>query len=1304
MSPIRTVAAALACTLIAPLHQFGQEPVEVGSQSPNSFIYGRFLGAYLRNGFNTLVSLPPSTHVQKLGTTGLIQLFPDVLGTPGVRHALVKADANAGLTYGPGGEVNGGDVYQITAPLFAFAASANNGSALALGNMNTTGFPRGDTQSGTCGTSICYFQFFEKNYALFSVLASADGSAGGEFLVKGGFFTQWRTGGDISGFGPPVTNEATLNSPITGTAADWQQYQSAYLFRFSTGTANERYVAVTSPVAQYYQEYGGPAGNLGFPVEIVRSLPDGKFRQSFEGGTVEYRPGERPVLLLPVQVVTIEGVSTSTTVRMRRGETLSVRVRLVDAFTNELTDRTVNWITSNGRIVAVDASGAKATLRAVGAGVATVTAISEGKRSAPVTISVASQCCEAGEGAPTSTISQAFQEAIRRNRLNVRIPTAEPVQRRGAGYYQEFQDAATGAPYLIAAPDPGSTAYLVKGEILGRLNSLGGLTGVLGYPSMEETAGGRQNFSGRYALAGRPVRVVQSPLLERWALAGYETGTLGPPTGDASQGLTFTGALSIQQSFASGLLAASGEDLKAFAVAQPLLGVYLSLNGPRGNLGLPLSDEVIIDGVRRQSFEGGTLIQPSGGEVTVSAEPRQPRVLTTPSIVTAGSRVRIAVGGFPDGASIEVTAGSDPAFAAVAANGAFAWEVPVPGSATAATVKVVAAGPDGQRAEGSYRIRSLVEAEPRLSKVLGDLQTGPPGALLPLPLRIQLRDREGSPIAGAPVVFQAAPGVALERADRLTDSSGEASAWMRLPESQGVALATATAARLVVTFRAQGANTVLPSFPGLSQDVNQPLGNSTASIREHGALLASAANILRFYQDNGALPAPNGLADPLALNLFLRDFCLPECDGFLTPPGSPYPVANLARVPAFATPGAVFEFGEAKFETIRDWLAQGDPVLIGLQMTAGGDPAGMHYIVARGIAENGGVLSFDPSPFFGRTSLNDFLVNFNAGGRVWRGSLVSVARLSRRPPGPNLFYLHSNAAFTLAAEQGACSAAQVWLDQPATAAGRSPKQWWYALCDAPASRYQVNVSGTGEFSLSGGSAGLHAGAAVLRGQNSAAVRIQSDPQWSMTLQRVEVDPNTPPLNSANFQPQLAPGSLMSIFGSGLLSPDGFVSLTVSGIPLPPVAPTAFRVSAWLPPSISPGRHLAVVQNSIGRAEFEVEVLQAAPAVFQLESGQPVVTDPNGNLITSREPAARGGEVLVFATGLGELSGPQAVRPVSAEIDGKAAVVSAVEWVEGQPGVYRVRVIVPAAQAPGPAVSLVLKQGGAASLPVALAVR
>jgi uncharacterized protein (TIGR03437 family) len=1291
---------------------YGQtDSIQVGFGAPNQFIQQRFVAAYSREGFNSLVSLPPVTPVQKIGAAGLIQLFQDAVGTEGVRHALVKADANAGLTYDENGQVSGGDVYQLLAPMFAVVASANGGTVLALANFNVTGFPATDTAIGMCGSAACYYQSFDKNYTIFAILGGVSGSLSGQLKIKGGFNTQWAAGGGFSTYGFPTSDEAEITSAITGTKADWQQFSSGYIFRFNGGTVNERYIAVPGPIADFYKELGGPAGQLGLPLEVVRTMPDGRFRQSFEGGAVEYVSGQRPVLLLPVHQVFIEGASTSGTIRLRRGETVEVRARLIDAQGNELTGRTVNWTTSNSRIVSIEAAGARATLKAVGAGVATVLAISEGRRSTPVTISVASQCCEPGEGAPTPTISQAIQETIRRNRLTVRLPTGAPVQRMGAGHYQEFQDAATGAPYLIAVPDPGSTGFLVKGEILGRLVSLGGLTGPLGYPSSEETAGGRQMFSGRYALAGRPVRLVQSPLIEKWAAFLYEAGPLGSPTSDAGQTTTFSGSPAVYQSFTGGMLAGSTVEAQPYSIRPPFVERYLSLNGVLGDLGLPTSEEVVADGTRRQTFEGGLLTQPAGGEIAVTLEPRKPRVLITPNPVTAGSTVRIAAGGFPSGTPLEIRAGADAAFNAVAVNGAFAWETPVPSTAAGAAVRVEAAGPDGLRAEGSYRIRSIAEAEPKLVKLSGDLQTGPPGALLPMPLRVVLRDGQGAPLSGVDVSFQPAPGTVLERSDSKTNASGEAMAWMRLPDAEGVALATAAAARQVVTFRAQAANTILASFPAMTQDFGQLLGNSSATLREQGALVASAANIIRFYQDRGLLPAPNGLADPLTLSVFLKDYCpfaldgRPFCDGFLTPAGGDAPAANLARIPAFAGGGSIFEFGEPKFETIRDWLAEGGPVLVALRMTAGSQPAGMHYVVARGVAANGGLLAFDPSSHFGRASVNDFLSDFTLGGRVWRGSIASVARLQLRAAGPNYHYVHSSAPFQIAAEQGACSGVQSWLDRAATPASTGMAQpWWFAICDAPAVNYQAIVDSPGASSIHGASGGAQPGAATIRAQGPAAFRIQTDPAWKLIPQRVEVDRGSAPVNAANLQPQLAPGSLMSVFGYGFLAPDKRISVELAGIPLPPVSVSPFRVTAWLPPDLAPGRHPARIQTPLGTAEFEVEVLPAAPAIFQDSTGIGLVTDAAGRMITRTEPARRGAEILVYATGLGELDGPQARAPVSAEIDGRPVAVASVEWVVEQTGVYRVRVAIPSTQAPGSAVRLALIQRGVSSLPVQIAVQ
>ncbi len=591
------------------------------------------------------------------------------------------------------------------------------------------------------------------------------------------------------------------------------------------------------------------------------------------------------------------------------------------------------------------------------------------------------------------------------------------------------------------------------------------------------------------------------------------------------------------------------------------------------------------------------------------------------------------------------------------------------------------------------------------------MQTGPPGALLPLPIRVVLRDLQGLPLTGVAISFQAAPGTVLENADRVTNTAGEALAWMRLPASEGVALATATAAKQVATFSARAANTILPSFPSINQDFSQPIGNSTVPIRDHGALLVSAANILRFYQDRGLLPTPNGLADPLSLNLFLKDYCAvtsPDnaraCDGFLPLADGQYPLVNLARVPAFAGASAVFEFGTPRLETIRDWLAEGDPVLLALHMTANSIPVGTHYIVARGIAANGGILTFDPSTFFGRSSLNDFLIDFSAGGRVWRGSLVSTVRLRRGPPGPNYFYMLASAQFETVAERGACPAAQKWLDLPAVlSSNREAQPVWFAICDAPATEYQVNVDASGNFHLEASSGDLAAGVASVRGQGQSAYGITFEPQWKLAPQSVHLDQALPPLNAANLQPQLAPGSLMSVFGSGLIAPGGHVYIEVAGYPLAPVSKSPFRLTTWLPPGLAPGRHPARIEHALGQVEFEVELLEAAPAVFQDEMGQALITNLDGSTVSGSNPAARGADILVYATGLGELSGMQARAAVSAEIEGNPSTVKSVDWVPDQAGVYQVRVTVPATQAPGTALSLVLKQMSASSIPVRVAI-
>ena len=98
----------------------------------------------------------------------------------------------------------------------------------------------------------------------------------------------------------------------------------------------------------------------------------GAYRQTFEGGALEYMPGSPPVVRQPVVSVTLAGAPMGKTATLNLGDTLTLTATPLDPFNNPLTDRVVTWSTSNSRVIAIQATGATAVLTAVGAGTASV--------------------------------------------------------------------------------------------------------------------------------------------------------------------------------------------------------------------------------------------------------------------------------------------------------------------------------------------------------------------------------------------------------------------------------------------------------------------------------------------------------------------------------------------------------------------------------------------------------------------------------------------------------------------------------------------------------------------------------------------------------------------------------------------------------------------------------------------------------------------------------------------------------------------------------------------------------------------
>jgi uncharacterized protein (TIGR03437 family) len=876
-------------------------------------------------------------------------------------------------------------------------------------------------------------------------------------------------------------------------------------------------------------------------------------------------------------------------------------------------------------------------------------------------------------------------------------------------------------------PDRHAAAYVVAEQILARYLEMGGPTGSLGHPIAEANAAGRQLFENG-ALAGTPVMLVSGAILNKWAVLGYEAGPAGAPEGGVSQFSTFGANSGEQQAFRGGLLLVAAAGPRAgqgYLVAGLILERYLALGGPSGAYGMPVSEEFASGSTRRQNFEGGYIDYTAGDP---SAQPhaaaRQPAVIAAPVNVVAGSRMRLAVLGFPDGATVRVSITGQPDFLATLPSGGYAWETIIPLSAAGATVTVRAVDTrTGDTAESSYTVRGFKESQVRLVRVHGDAQTGVPGARLPQPLRVALRDQAGNPVSGAPVVFEASPGGSVAPASAITDAAGQAETFLRLPPASGAARVTARSIAEVdpVTFTALAAAAGLQNFPRLSQAVDAPLGNGTATVARKGALLTSAAAILRYYQNRGEVPALNGQADAATLNRYLKEFCVFDargsrvCDGFLSNPETGEQVVNLWRAGEFAGGGVDVVVEKAALEPVRDAVAQGEPVLLALALAADGAPAGGHYVVATAVAENGTILVHDPNPDFARASLWDYLEGFTAGGRAWKGTLVGAVRLAPRAPAPSRFLLAAISqppallqALSLDASSaaGACGLPLDLPDAAVPSAGAPPSPPPVSrllACDGREPVYQLAVGAAHPYRAS--VTDLAGGGGVFDlSASSPASYSAARPQSMLTI-----GPAQPAVaangvvNAATFTGAIAPGGLISIFGSGLAGAGGRTVVEIGGREARVLLAAPFQINAEVPADLAPGRYTLRVRSAAGQVEQAVEIAAVAPAIFGIGPDRGAVVNQDYTLNTPTTPLRRGQVLLIYATGLGAVTkqGQYSVtaEPVTVLLGGQPMQPAYAGLAPGFIGLYQVNLAVPASAAPGTDLPLKLRQGQAESNPV-----
>ena len=225
------------------------------------------------------------------------------------------------------------------------------------------------------------------------------------------------------------------------------------------------------------------------------------------------------------------------------------------------------------------------------------------------------------------------------------------------------------------------------------------------------------------------------------------------------------------------------------------------------------------------------------------------------------------------------------------------------------------------------------------------------------------------------------------------------------------------------------------------------------------------------------------------------------------------------------------------------------------------------------------------------------------------------------------------------------------------------------------------------------------------------------------------------VNAASYTAPVAPGTFVSIFGSGFtdstsaiiapafpwLNELGGTSVTIGGEPLPLYFVTAGQINAILPYDLAVDSSLQVVvtRNGAVSAPQPVNLVSSQPGVFtQLQTGQGIgailVIHPDGSwAVAGNGNSAKAGDTLeIFCTGLGDVSPrlvagyPAPPSPLSYVIDAVTLTIGGVNVVPffsgaapGFSGLYQVNATIPAGIAPSQQAPLILSQGGRAGVTV-----
>jgi uncharacterized protein (TIGR03437 family) len=219
-------------------------------------------------------------------------------------------------------------------------------------------------------------------------------------------------------------------------------------------------------------------------------------------------------------------------------------------------------------------------------------------------------------------------------------------------------------------------------------------------------------------------------------------------------------------------------------------------------------------------------------------------------------------------------------------------------------------------------------------------------------------------------------------------------------------------------------------------------------------------------------------------------------------------------------------------------------------------------------------------------------------------------------------------------------------------------------------------------------------------------------------QGYQLPSNYPKLNdggvvsAASFKADVARGGLASIFGSNMGSGDN-TTVYVNGLAAPVFYASPGQFNIQVPWEVTGMGSFSMIVNGVPSNVQTVGVYTYSPDVFMVSPAQAAITHADGSLISNASPATANETVVVYATGLGPVSGamvtgqpasstslqPTIPQPATATLNGIPATVAFSGLTPGFIGLYQVNVQVPANAAPGPFLTIDIGGGRAPAVPL-----